>query len=107
MARCGTQNVMKIESTLICGPFPGVQAWDDEATGRPTIGDDEHCCKGHHADSRIYTKFEVPTRANGEVGMTNEEMISLMDPRVGPNLNYPVYHHFRWDHCASVGEPFD
>ena len=87
--------------------IPDVQVWDDQVTGRPIVGDDSNCCFGHHADSRMYTSFPRVDSDADEIGMTNEEMISLMDPRVGPNLKYPVYHHFRWDHCASVGESFE
>ena len=78
------------------------------------------CCHGHHHDSRIYPTYP-PDEATA-VSLTNREVMELLDPRTWPlttpvpattassssnGHNYPVYHHFRWDHCAAAGVPFE
>ena len=81
------------------------EAYDDRVTGRPQVGNDADCCTGHHPDSRIYPSY--PANEETAVGWTNREMLALMDPQIGPNFTYPVYHHFKWPHCAELGLPFD
>ena len=89
-------------------------------------------CMGHMASSRMYCgnpeRTGAPPRsmldtlycgdtAEGEdpslmagsksrLGRSNLEVLQLMDPRANPvaiDFEYPVYHHFKWDHCAAVG----
>ena len=61
----------------------------------------ETCCNGHFATSRLYARYpDIP------VGLTNDNILELMDPTTGPNFKYPVYHHFTWNHCDKIGVPF-
>ena len=111
------------------------EAYDNPDNGTPTPGNDTTCCGGHHKDGRIYASYpkSIPAYAPevrrrklmhhdddgpfgsddgsedasvGSVGPPNQEMLQMMNPLVGPNFNYPVYHHFKWDHCAAVGQVF-
>lgn len=43
------------------------------------------------------------------LGRTNIEVLTLLDPRSNPasiKYEYPIYHHFNWDHCPDVGVTF-
>ena len=43
------------------------------------------------------------------LGRTNAEVLDLIDPRRHPvsiDFEYPIYHHFDWDHCAALGVDF-
>lgn len=38
-------------------------------------------------------------------GLTNAEMLNLLDPFT-KKYDYPIYHHFKWDHCEELGYHF-
>jgi hypothetical protein len=60
----------------------------------------------HHDDDGPFGSDDGADSSEGSVGPPNQEMLRMINPLVGPNFNYPVYHHFHWDHCAAVGEVF-
>jgi hypothetical protein len=59
----------------------------------------------HHDDDGPFESDDA-FGPEGSVGPTNQEMLKMLNPLVGPNFNYPVYHHFRWAHCDALGENF-
>lgn len=73
--------------------------------GQLEAGNFDTCCLGHRADDQIYVDFP-DGRDSHTIGITNRQALALVEPRIGPNFDYPVYQHFRWDHCERVSTSF-
>ena len=69
-----------------------------ERPAPPTAQGAAECCAGHFKGSRLFTDVT----SDQTTGPSNALMAATLDPRVGPDFAYPIYHHFKWAHCVDA-----
>ena len=64
--------------------------------------------RAHEASSELAEqrgeRCRPPARLTATPGRSEWQLTASSSSN---GLNYPVYHHFRWDHCAAAGVPFE
>ena len=80
---CSGSRSADVDPDRVCVPEDG---------GAGTFAD---CCGGHFGSSKMVADYAT----GATVGPSNAAVVAALDPRAAPDFSYPLYHHFRWDHC--------